>query len=468
VLGAPAADRPRAGQPFKARPAVRPAMGRSLCPECFAEIPAAYREAGGRIYQEKTCKEHGDFRSLYWHDAGHFAWTNAMAGPKADEAGMVAGGACGLDGCGPSGCGPELAPDARRCLAVVDVTQNCNLACAYCFASSRPGLGEPPRAHVEALLRTVRNQAGVVPIQLSGGEPTTRADLPEIVAFARGLGFHHIEVNTNGIHLGRRGYAEELRAAGVSAIYLQFDGFGAHEQLRGAPLDAAKGAAISACRRAGLPVILVPTVVAGINDHQLGDIVRFALANLDVVRGVNVQPVSHFGRHAQDTGHLHKVARLLAEQTGFLRVRELVQVPCCSPQCSSATMLLATPDGAVPLTRFVSTDAVKELVASFEDARFMDVLAGRADGAEAAKVAAACCGISLPAGMERLLPRTMALTITGFMDADTVDLDRLGQCCIQVPTPGGRMAPFCGWNLTDRSGRYRLRERYGRGLPVLA
>ncbi len=442
----------------------------SLCPECFATIVCRYEQRDGAIWQIKHCEAHGAFETRYWGDAEHYEWTQSFA----------------ESACGPGECCPEGDVDRRRCLAVIDVTQNCNLACSYCFASSRPGLPEVPVAKVRALLETVlRESGGPTPIQLSGGEPTTRDDLPEIVAMARDMGFGHIEVNSNGIRIADEpGYAEALAAAGVTTVYLQFDGFGrrVYRQIRDAPgLEQVKRRAVERCRAAGLPVILVPTVVKGGNEHQLGDIVDYALANLDVVRGVNFQPVSHFGRHAEDTGHLSlpDIADLLAEQTGYLRQRDLMQVPCCSPQCSSATMLLAMGEDrkgrqqAMPLTRLVSEDAYRDVVAAFEEKQFMDLLAGRPEGLAAARVAADCCGIAVPQALERFLPRMLAVTVTGFMDADTVDLARLGKCCINVPTPEGQLVPFCGYNLTTRDGRYAMREHYQRqakgpgGLPVV-
>ncbi len=449
----------------------------SLCPECFATVGCVYEERDGAVWQTKECPRHGRFESRYWGDAEHYRWTQSFSEAGTPDA-----------ACDPAdGCCPEGEPGRRRCLAVIDVTQNCNLACSYCFASSRPGLPEVPRATIRGLLETVlRESGGPSPIQLSGGEPTTRDDLPDIVHDARQLGFTHIEVNSNGVRLAEEdGYAEALAAAGVTTVYLQFDGFGrkVYGAIRDAPgLEKTKRRAVERCRAAGLPVILVPTVVKGANEHQLGLIVDYALANLDTVRGVNFQPVSHFGRHADDTGHLSlpDIANLLAEQTGFLRQRDLMQVPCCSPQCSSATMLLATGadrkgrHGAMPLTRFVSEEAYRDVVAAFEEKQFMDVLAGRPEGIDAARVAADCCGITVPDGLDRFLPRMLAVTVTGFMDADTVDLARLGKCCINVPTPEGQLVPFCGYNLTTRDGRYALRDQYKRqatrpigGLPVL-
>lgn len=437
--------------------------GWSLCPECFTEVRCRYVVHDGAVHQEKTCPEHGGFSSQVWADEAH--WDRTETFTRQAEA-------CAVDSCGPTGaeiacCGPDAAPDAKKCLAVVNVTDDCDLACNYCFASSRPGLLHVPFDDVVALLETtLREAGGPIPIQISGGEPTTRDDLPEIVAHAHAMGFRHIEVNTNGVRVAREpGLVKALKEAGVSALYLQMDGFGdeVHEAIRDAKLDKVKTRAIAHARAAGMPVILVPVVVKGVNDHQLGDILRFALDNLDVVRGVNFQPVSHFGRHEEDRGHLDlgAVADLIESQTRFLRARDLYHVPCCSPKCSSATYLVKLPGmRPMPLTRFVSEEAYKDFMAAFDERGLIPALAGDPMAPDMAKAAASCCGISVPPGADRLLPHALAVSVTGFMDADNVDLDRLSQCCIRVPTPEGRLVPFCGYNLTTRDGDYALRRRY--------
>lgn len=407
---------------------------------CFRALAATLEPRGEEVWLAKACPEHGAFEGRFWDSREHLAWSD---------------GFCSGPGC----CGP-----AKRCVAVVDVTERCNLACSFCFASSHPGLPEKPRSDVSALLETVRREAGLVPLQLSGGEPTTRRDLPDIVREARAMGFGHVMVNTNGIALARDGYARGLRDAGASAVYLQFDGVTeeVYERIRGARLLATKLRALERCREAGLSVVLVPTVVRGTNDHQLGAIVDLALQRLDVVRGIVFQPMARFGRWAHDDGHLSiaGVAQRLAAQTSYLGERDLLPFPCCSPRCAAATLLFQGPGGPVPVTRYVREDLLLEVMQAVGERSYLDVLAGTEDGALAAVAGACGCGIAVPDAARELLRRCLVVSVQAFMDADTCDLARLGQCCIVVPTPTGTLAPFCGWNLTDRQGGYALRARY--------
>jgi hypothetical protein len=271
------------------------------------------------------------------------------------------------------------------------------------------------------------------------------------------------------------GYAERLVEAGVTAVYLQFDGLEAetYREIREADLVEFKHGAIEACRRADLPVILVPTVVPGVNDHEMGAIVEFALDNLDVVRSVNFQPVSHFGRYAENEGRfsLDAAAGRLAEQFDAVEPRDFLPAPCCSAYCQSGTALVPTggdgdDDGdVVPLTRFLDHDLWQSVLGGVDEADWMEFLAKTDVGRDRACGTSGCCGSASPAPAQasELFDSVLPVTLTGFMDADAADVERLSNCCISVPTPDGDLVPFCGYNMTTDDGAYALRTRYGWG-----
>lgn len=168
-----------------------------------------------------------------------------------------------------------------------------------------------------------------------------RPDLPEIVALGRSKGFAFIQVNSNGLRLAESPeLVRELVQAGLSSIFLQFDGVddGPYLALRGRALAQVKRRAVANCLAAGLGVILVPVIVPGVNDGQLGDIVKFALEAGPGVRGVHFQPVSHFGRAhipAQARITLPEIMRGLEAQTGGLvRVAHFRPPGCEHSLCS--------------------------------------------------------------------------------------------------------------------------------------
>jgi uncharacterized radical SAM superfamily Fe-S cluster-containing enzyme len=457
----------------------------SLCPDCLEEVPGRYEQQEDGVFLTRECPTHGTTSRKIWGSIDHWEWA-ADFGPDPEHDG-----------------GDLTVDDDHACLAVVEVTTDCNLSCSYCFASSAPGGEHRSTAEIETLLDTVAD-AGGRPIQFSGGEPTVRNDLPELVERARDRGIDHVEVNTNGIRLATDpGYVDVLADAGVTAIYLQFDGLTSesYERIREIDLLEEKLAAIEACRAAALPVVLVPTVVPGVNDHEMGDIVRFALENRDIVRSVNFQPVAHFGRYERNDGRfaIDDATRSLAEQIDTLEPRDMLPAPCCSAYCQIGTAFVprdADPggdtecgaardddsdcgcgdpsretdtstspdvDSFVPLTQYVDDRLWEILSGMVDEGDYMELLAGTAAGEEWACKTAGCCGIDVPGSVEGLFDEIVPVSFTGFMDADAADVNRLSNCCLSVPTADGELVPFCGYNMTTEDGEYALRNRKGWG-----
>jgi len=136
-------------------------------------------------------------------------------------------------------------------------------------------------------------------VQLSGGEPTIRDELPTIIVTGKEIGFYHIQVNTNGIRIAQdKEYLERLKESGADLIYLQFDGVSddVYRTIRGRNLFDLKVRAISNCAEVKIGVVLVPTVIPNVNLHQLGEIVQFAKKWIPTVKGIHFQPVSYFGQ----------------------------------------------------------------------------------------------------------------------------------------------------------------------------
>ncbi|AXG09334.1 radical SAM protein [Haloplanus rubicundus] len=437
----------------------------SLCPDCLEPVPGRYERRAEGVFLTRECPDHGSVSRQVWGSFDHWEWA-AEFGPD------------------PEHDGGDLTVDPdHACLAVVEVTDDCNLSCSFCFASSGPGGEGRSTAEIDALLDTVV-EAGGRPIQFSGGEPTVRDDLPELVTRARDRGIDHVEVNTNGTRLATEdGYARTLADAGVTAIYLQFDGLtvDTYERIRGVDLVDEKRDAIDACRAADLPVVLVPTVVPGVNDDEMGDIVRFALDNRDVIRSVNFQPVAHFGRYDQHEGRyaIDDATRQLAEQIESLDPRDMLPAPCCSAYCQIGTAFVPreadvgedSDDGRgadgddfpfVPLTQFVDDRLWDTLSGLVDEGDYMELLAGTAAGQKWACKTASCCGVDA-GGVADLFDEVVAVSFTGFMDADAADVNRLSNCCISVPTTDGDLVPFCGYNMTTTDGDYALRNRNGWG-----
>ena len=439
----------------------------TLCPDCLERIPGSYEAEDGSVYLSRTCPDHGDADRKVWDSVEHWRWAEQFEpdAPFDPEGEFTVAG-------------------HHACLAVVEVTQDCNLSCSYCFASSGPGGKQKSFATVRQLFETVREESGTVPIQLSGGEPTVRDDLPELVAEAAEMGFDHIQINTNGIRIADEDdYAKQLAEAGATAVYLQFDGLesATYESIREVDLAETKQEAIEACSAADLSVVLVPTVVPGVNDHEMGQIVEFAL-DTPIVESVNFQPVAHFGRVAEhgERFSLDEAARRLAAQLD-IEARDLMPVPCCSAYCHTATALARTPVGITAATQFLDDDLYTDVAGSVDESDWLDLVACTPAGKESANEAGACCSPAvddvpvdsgsccgsddsasigdLPFDPGDLLENVLPVSFTGFMDADAADACRLDNCCVSVPTPDGDLVPFCGYNMTTDDGEYAMRNR---------
>jgi hypothetical protein len=327
-------------------------------------------------------------------------------------------------------------------------------------------------------------------LQFSGGEPTIRDDLFELIRMAKELGFRHVEVNTNGIRLAESvEYCKGLREAGMSTVYLQFDGLTpeVYKFTRGIDLVDVKMQAIENIRKAGITsVVLVVTLIKGVNDHQLGDIIRFAAKNFDVVRCINVQPVSICGRIPQEEREKMRITipdfmRLCEEQTdGKIRMDDFYPVPTvvpvskavgalkgkryleftAHPHCGMATYLFVENGDIIPITKYGNVDKfVKSLRKVYEDAN-----QGKERKAKLRLIAALrhvkfsflrkyVWRVIREGSYEALgdlQRKTILLSAMHFMDPYNFDLERIENCVIHYAVPDGRIIPFCTMNSIHR------------------
>lgn len=427
----------------------------SLCPVCFRKIAASRIAEEGRVYLYKTCPEHGEFRALIWgRDGQHYLdWAkDCVPGSGALRSATLTEKGCPFD------CG--LCPGHRTsaCTMVMEVTMRCNLQCPVCFASSEKSFSSDPSIEtIRQMYRNILSSVGVPTIQLSGGEPTVRDDLPQIVAAGREAGFEHIMVNTNGVRIAREpGYLKQLKEAGASAIYLQFDGVGddVYRYMRGANLFETKKEAIANCAREGIGVVLVPVIIPGVNSHQLGDIVGFAKGWLNTVRGIHFQPVSYIGRYPeapcdQDRFTIPDVIDALVEQTdGELKWRDFLPRQVDEAHCSFSSFYVLNKEGKLqsmsdsskrqPIACGPGKEIPEQAYRSFMDAHWRH----------------GDCRCSSPGDdfFTRIIRDSLTITCMPFQDIWNLDLERVRNCCGHVAVPDGRILPFCTYYLTNADG----------------
>jgi hypothetical protein len=363
-----------------------------------------------------------------------------------------------------------------------------------CFANAAASgiVYEPSKEQIRKMMENLRQNDPVpaTALQFSGGEPTIRKDLPELINMSKDLGFRHVEVNTNGIMLSQSvDYCKSLLDAGVSTIYLQFDGLtpDVYKFTRGRDLLNVKMKAIENCREAGLDsLVLVVTLIKGVNDHQIGDIIRFAVKNFDVIRCVNVQPVSICGRIPEEEREKMRITipdfmRLCEEQTeGKVRVSDFYPVPTVvpvsqavgalknkryvefttHPHCGMATYLFVKDGEMIPITRYGNVDKFRETMEKV----YEEASKGHATRAKL-RLFGAMRHVKFSLMMNYIWPvltkgtyealgelqtKSILLSSMHFMDPYNFDLERVQRCCIHYAVPDGRIIPFCTMNSLHR------------------
>jgi hypothetical protein len=433
---------------------------RSVCPVCKRVLDAEVNAREDQVFLRKRCPDHGPFEARVYGDASMYV--EAMRFNKPGTIPLETQTEV-RDGC-PLDCG--LCPDHRQhaCLGVIEVNSACNLDCPICFADS----GHQPDGFTltddqaeRALDAFVRAEGEPEVVMFSGGEPSIHPRILELLELARSKPIRHVVLNTNGIRLARdRSFASALADLGVS-IYLQFDGLrrGTLEAIRGRDLREEKSRALDACKKAGLTVALVAAIERGVNEDEVGDVLRFGLAH-PAVRAVVYQPVTHAGRHLEFDPRTRltnpDVIHAIVEQTGgALLASDFFPVPCCFPTCRSVTYLLVEGQTVVPIPRvlrvedhldYVTNRVLPDPAIRGALERLWSASAVPGSGSVAEQLDCAMCRIEHPEAVRDASGKAFMVVIQDFQDAYTLNVKQLMKCCVEQLAPDGRLIPFCAYN----------------------
>lgn len=482
-----------------------PKMTESLCPDCeqTRRIPARIFEENGRVMMEKTCPEHGEFKDCVYSDVALYLKMEEWQ--FGDNAGLSNPAVnTGAEAVCPDDCGLCSLHTSHSALANVDLTNRCNLTCPVCFANANAAgyLYEPDMEQVRTMLNALRNERPVDGrvVQFSGGEPTIHPKFVEILAMAKEMGFTHLQAATNGIMIASSvEFAQKCKDAGLATLYLQFDGVSddIYLKTRGEALFETKMRCVENCRKVGMKVVFVPTIVKGLNDHQLGDILKVAIDNVDTVSGISFQPVAFTGRISKKELEakrftLTDLAFALSDQTGmfdkyndwfplsaitpFSKLIAAVEhrgVPTISahPHCSLGTYMFVDEKSrkAVPVTQFVDIPAMLQDIEmlsrkSFDGLKkYYNGAKGWMDLKKHFKADLAPEGLTFEKflntiqgmtnkklgrdGMDGTFTyRTLLVAGMHFQDSYNYDIERVKRCVIHYAAPDGKLYPFCTYN----------------------
>ncbi|MCU1340115.1 MAG: Radical domain protein [Bryobacterales bacterium] len=395
----------------------------SLCPKCIpeirqqildgkipveilrnekvGEIKANIIEKDGKIVMVKECPIHGRFEDLMSIDPA-FSKHLEDVFPGRD---IRAHNDEKLHDHGTS-----TITHGRGSVLTIDLTNRCNMMCDPCFMDANQ-VGFVHELSWEEIKTLLDNAISIKPrrqlsVQFSGGEPTLSPHFLDAVRYCRKIGYQSVQAATNGIEFAKRPeFAKEAAEAGLRYAYLQFDGIGneANSHRAVGNLFDVKLRAIENLYSAGVDIVPVITLINGINNEQVGAVVRFALDNPKKIPFLSFQPVSFTGRDEAVTDErrqaqrytLSHLAHDVKAQTGlgeptrdwfpisfmstFSDFADLVhgpnadwgQLSCgCHPNCGIGMAVMCDKETKEyrPVTAFLNADRLAKDVARINDA----------------------------------------------------------------------------------------------------
>ena len=475
----------------------------AFCPEChyaqpdrpLAEVPrlSGYlAESNGRIWLVRGCPQHGRVMTLYDENPEILRYLEEWTAPTKVHTPDTPNNyepvpAAYLEGLGEN-------QTQHTCILLEDIAQKCNLRCPTCFADSSPELtGLVPISDVLANIdqRLERENGQIDVLMISGGEPTIHPELLELLERVMERNIIRILINTNGIEIARNDRLLEFlrRNNQRLEIYLQFDGFKleTHRYHRNADLRRIKQQAVERLSQNGIFCTLTMTAALGVNDDEIGDVIRYCLET-PFVGGVTIQPQFGSGRSTpidpmDRLTHTGVLARLDSQTNGLVTWRDLTALPCSHPHCCSIGYMLKTDHGEWrSLVSVVGHDQLKanlDLVSNRIADRELpaqlrtlvkESLLGllseqtsltRPGIGELFRNICDNCDIGMSTVLrlvgdalrgdhkklrEMLATRVKRLSVKPFMDMNTMLEERLLQCCVHVGLRSERQhqcAPFC-------------------------
>ena len=463
-------------------------LTKSLCPSCMKLVDAKIISRNSRVYFLKECVDCGPREDFVCSDVRYYDRLQYSVPGKIPQQRF----APVKDGC-PYDCGLCEKHEQHTCVALVELTDSCNLSCPMCFASSLPGNQHRSLEEIQrAIDRIVEAEGQPEVVQLSGGEPTIHPDFMEVVRYAAKQPIDYLMVNTNGLRLAKdRELLQQLSEFRERLeIFLQFDGFDDqhYQALRGEALLDQKLRAVELLGEYNLNITLAVTLQGGVNEDQISPIVEFAKQNRHIT-AINFQPATYSGRFTlpedlEKRVTFPDVIKSIAQGSkGEMCEQDFMPLPCAHPNCHSLTVAYRHAEQLIPISRFFDVESNYDLLANgiaFTRKKSRQLITqylsrlSRTGCAAECEDAEAIASDTKPvdANFQHIADEFYAkamkqelgardllrITITSFLDVFNFDLRRLMKCCTHHVLPSGHIIPFCAYNVLYREGHVALPE----------
>lgn len=492
----------------------------AFCPQCHDDQPnrplaevarlAGYLSvAEGQVWLVRGCPEHGKVVTLYDERPDILEYLEQWTAPTKHHIPDTEGNFDAIPAAYLKGLG-EMQTQ-HTCILLEEITQECNLRCATCFADSSPHLSGV--ASIDDIVANVdqrldREGGRLDVLMVSGGEPTIHPGFVELLDAVVARPITRVIVNTNGVTIARDDalIAHLKRLNRRVEVYLQFDGLRSETYLhhRNADLSSIKKRAVARLSDAGVFTTLTMTATLGVNDDEIGDVVSLALGT-PFIGGVSIQP--HFGSgRSEDLNpyerltHTGVLARLGPQTDSLVEWSDLTALPCSHPHCCSVGYMILDDEGAWrSLVSMIGHDRLREhldlvanriadddLPAAMRSALKASLLGLMSEQSSLSQPAIGdfirdvceACDLGLTTLLRAaagrgaaddlrtmLATRVKRITVKPFMDMNTMIEERLTQCCVHVGTRGAdganQCAPFCAVQAWPELGRQKLSEVAG-------
>ena len=438
----------------------------SICSTCYRRIDAKIVFEDDRVFMLKHCPEHGHERVLIADDVDYYrrcreVFIKPPEMPQRYNTPVKWG--CPYD------CGLCTDHEQHSCLTLVEICDYCNLRCPICYAASGPERQQfRSLAEIERMLdAVVRNEGQPDVVQISGGEPTMHPEFFRVLEAAKARPIRHLMVNTNGVKIAEsEAFTAQLASyAPDLEIYLQFDSFERDPlvALRGVDLRAVRTKALERLNNHGISTTLVVTLKKGLNDHEIGRIIDFAIEQ-PCVRGVTFQPIQDAGRTdsfdaSTDRLTLTEVRRKILEQTKVFRAEDVIPVPC-HPDALAMAYALKLAGKVTPLTGMIAPDVLinagrntilYEQDQAVRDGVFKLFATNHSPTSGATTLRELLCCLPSVLVPEHLgYENIFRVIIMQFIDHHAFDVRSVKKSCVHIVHPDGRIIPFDTYNLFYR------------------